>query len=146
MLSVSKPVTVSLHTKRQVIGQVLMCCGCCCGDVERGRPEVPVEWLKAEWRRRGLIKDIDLSFSGCLGPCDLANVVSVSDDTGSVWLGQLKNPVQYLGLLEWAFRSKEAGLLLPLPAELEELRFDRFRAKAVRTREESAWTQCGSSV
>jgi cobaltochelatase CobN len=138
MLTPANSALLSLRTKRQVIGQVLMCCGCCCGDVERGRPEVPVEWLKAEWRRRGLVKDIDLSFSGCLGPCDLANVVSVSDDTGSVWLGQLKELVQYLGLLEWASRSKEAGMLLPLPDEFEELRFDRFRAKATSVRGESA--------
>jgi predicted ester cyclase len=28
----------------------------CCGKVERGGPEVPAEWLKQEWRRRGLLK------------------------------------------------------------------------------------------
>ena len=36
-------------TKRMVIGHITVCQGCCCGHVERGRPEVPVEWLKKEW-------------------------------------------------------------------------------------------------
>ena len=127
MTQLCEPFSFPLHTKRQVIGQVLMCCGCCCGDVERGKPEVPVEWLKSEWRKRGLVKDIDLSFSGCLGPCDLTNVVSVSDATGSVWLGQIGDRVQYLGLLDWATQSKDAGKLLPLPTDLEACRFNRFR-------------------
>jgi cobaltochelatase CobN len=66
-----------LTTKRLVIGQVSVCFGCCCGRTDRGKPEVPVEWLKAEWRRRGLPKNIQLSICGCLGPCDVANVVKV---------------------------------------------------------------------
>jgi cobaltochelatase CobN len=138
MLKSSEPPAFSLHTRRQVIGQVLMCCGCCCGDVERGKPEVPVEWLKSEWRRRGLVKDIDLSFSGCLGPCDLTNVVSVSDATGSVWLGQIEHRAQYLGLLDWAAQSKAAGMLLPLPAELESCIFSPFRIAGSGAGEETA--------
>jgi hypothetical protein len=40
-----------LKTKRLVIGQVTICRGCCCGNTDRGLPEVPVEWLKNEWRK-----------------------------------------------------------------------------------------------
>jgi len=72
------PQAKTLTTKRLVIGQVLVCQGCCCGAVERGRPEVPAEWLKAEWRRRGLLKRLQLTISGCLGPCDVPNVVVVA--------------------------------------------------------------------
>ena len=54
-----------LTTKRVVVGQVSVCFGCCCGDVTRDKPEVPVEWLKQEWRMRGLLKNIQLSISGC---------------------------------------------------------------------------------
>jgi hypothetical protein len=68
MLNAAEP---ALQTKRQVIGHVVMCSGCCCGKTERGKPEVPVEWLKAQWKARGLLKNIQLSISGCLGPCDL---------------------------------------------------------------------------
>ena len=46
MTTVECPVT----TKRMVMGQVLVCSGCCCGAVSRGKPDVPVEWLKQEWR------------------------------------------------------------------------------------------------
>ncbi|SPF38029.1 hypothetical protein SBA4_2120011 [Candidatus Sulfopaludibacter sp. SbA4] len=53
-------------TKRLVIGQVSVCIGCCCGQTDRGKPAVPVEWLKTEWRQRGLLKNIQLTISGCL--------------------------------------------------------------------------------
>ena len=33
-----------LETKRKVIGQMIVCCGCCCGATHKGRPEVPVEF------------------------------------------------------------------------------------------------------
>ena len=66
-----------LSTKRRVIAHVLVCQGCCCGRVERGLPEVPVEWLKQERRKRGLLKRVHLNISGCLGPCDVPNVVAI---------------------------------------------------------------------
>ena len=118
----------ALQTKRQVIGHVVMCSGCCCGKTERGKPEVPVEWLKQEWRARGLLKNIQLSISGCLGPCDLPNVVSVSSPNESVWLGNVNRFEQYEALVYWASESHAAGTLLPLPAEFETLRFIPFRS------------------
>jgi hypothetical protein len=42
-----------LETKRLVIGQMIVCNGCCSGATQKDRPEVPVEWLKDEWRKRG---------------------------------------------------------------------------------------------
>jgi hypothetical protein len=59
----------SLTTKRLVIGHVTVCQGCCCGNTANGRPPVPVDWLKKEWRARGLLKRVQLTISGCLGPC-----------------------------------------------------------------------------
>jgi cobaltochelatase CobN len=123
MLTAAEP---ALQTKRQVIGHVVMCSGCCCGKVERGKPEVPIEWLKKEWKARGLLKNIQLSISGCLGPCDLPNVVSVSSPTKSVWLGNVNRFEQYEAIVNWASESKAAGTLLPLPAEFEPFRFDPF--------------------
>ena len=63
---------------------------------------MPVEWLKTEWRRRGLLKNIQLTISGCLGPCDVPNVVLIAtaeENSGSatltvlsttekLWIGQ----------------------------------------------------------
>jgi (2Fe-2S) ferredoxin len=115
-----------LKTKRLVMGHVSVCRGCCCGDTERGKPEVPVEWLKKEWRHRGLLKNIQLTISGCLGPCDLSNVVTVSNYSGSVWLGGIVHFDQYQALVEWASRSKAAGKFVPLPEELAGFRFDPF--------------------
>ena len=66
------------ETKRRVIGQLIVCQGCCCGATYKGRPEVPAEWLKTEWRKRGLLKRVHLTISGCLGPCDVPNVVCES--------------------------------------------------------------------
>jgi cobaltochelatase CobN len=119
-------VSPMLTTKRMVIGQVVVCSGCCCGAVNRGKPEVPVDWLKREWRARGLLKNIQLTISGCLGPCDLPNVVRISGPTGEVWLGNINRPDHYTKLLEWADRSKIAGAILPLPQEFEGLVFNPF--------------------
>ena len=106
-----------LETKRRVIGQVVVCQGCCCGATKKDRPEVPVEWLKEEWRRRGLLKRVQLSISGCVGPCDVPNVVILVSETGSKWLGNITDFNQYRSLVEWAVNSMNAGRLLELPRE-----------------------------
>jgi cobaltochelatase CobN len=106
-----------LTTKRLVLGHVAVCQGCCCGNTANGRPAVPVEWLKKEWRTSGLLKRIQLSISGCLGPCDVPNVVTISNENGTRWLGRITEFQQYRALLEWAISSKDAGELLPLPIE-----------------------------
>jgi hypothetical protein len=108
-----------LDTKRRVIGQVTVCQGCCCGATHKDRPVVPVAWLKEEWRRRGLLKRVQLSVSGCVGPCDLPNVVVVNSDAGSQWLGNITNLDQYRSLVDWAACSMEAGRLLELPPEFK---------------------------
>jgi predicted metal-binding protein len=111
-----------LETKRRVIGQLIICKGCCCGATQNGRPEVPVEWLKEEWRKRRLLKRLQLSISGCLGPCDVPNVIAINSESSSQWLAEITDFNQYRSLVEWAARSVEAGGLLDLPRE-----FDRHR-------------------
>jgi len=73
-----------LETKRLVIGQMIVCHGCCCGATQKDRPEVPVEWLKDDWRKRGLLKRFQLTVSGCVGPCDVPNVVVVNSEAFSM--------------------------------------------------------------
>jgi cobaltochelatase CobN len=116
-----------MQTKRFLVAQVALCQGCCCGAVEKGNPRVPVEWMKDEWKKRRLKTSIQLTISGCLGPCDLSNVVSISSAKQTVWLGRLRDFANYAAVLEWALASREAGRALPLPSELIELRFDLFR-------------------
>jgi cobaltochelatase CobN len=119
--------TFSIETKRVLVAQVALCRGCCCGAVEKGNPEVPVEWMKDEWKKRGLKRSIQLTVSGCLGPCDVSNVITISDASGSIWLGNIEHMHQYQALVDWASQSKTAGILLPVPEELATSRFDPFR-------------------
>ena len=102
MTAICHPVT----TKRLVIGQVSVCIGCCCGQTDRGKPAVPVEWLKTEWRRRGLLKNIQLTISGCLGPCDVPNVVLIATAEENIWLGNIDRFEYYREIVEWAAGAK----------------------------------------
>ncbi len=106
------------QTVRRVVAQVLVCNGCCCGRVEKGKPEVPVDWLKAEWKRQGLLKRVQLTITACLGPCDVPNVVSLLHEDGSIWLGSVSQREQYAALIDWAVRSRDLGRLAALPEEL----------------------------
>jgi hypothetical protein len=115
-----------LKTKRLVVGQITICSGCCCGNTERGLPEVPVEWLKSEWRKRGLLKRVQLTISGCVGPCDMPNVVVITSSSGTEWLGNIDKFEQYRNLLEWAVRCRDAGEILALPREFHGNRLSPF--------------------
>jgi hypothetical protein len=123
----------ALQTKRLVLGQIAMCRGCCCGNVERGKPDVPVDWLKAKWKDRGLRTHIQLTFSGCLGPCDVSNVVTVASGAGSTWLGGIQHRRQYESLVDWASRSVISGELLALPEEFAACRIEPFRLAEMRS-------------
>ena len=58
-----------------------------------------VEWLKNEWRTRGLLKRVQLTISG-VGPCDV-DVVVIMRPSGTEWLGNIAEVEQYRSLLEW---------------------------------------------
>ena len=124
-------------TNRMAMAQIVVCCGCCCGQTDKGHPAVPVEWLKAEWKRRRLQKRIHLSISGCLGPCDQSNVGTVVSPEESVWLGGIESFVRYRELLDWASACDAAGEIRPLPVSLRKLEFVRF-SETVATREDVA--------
>jgi hypothetical protein len=83
-------------------------------------PAVPTEWLKDEWRKRGLLKRFQLTVSGCVGPCDIPNVVVVNSEKGSQWLGNISDFDQYRSLVEWAVRCVEGGHLLELLHEFKD--------------------------
>jgi cobaltochelatase CobN len=74
-LSADQPENPSrLTTRVRSPAQLLLCKGCCCGRTDRGLPEVPVERIKAAWKAEKLNRGVQLTISGCLGPCDLPNV------------------------------------------------------------------------
>jgi cobaltochelatase CobN len=95
--------------------------------VQKGHPDVPVDWMKEQWKKHALKKHVQLTISGCLGPCDLSNVVSISSGEQTLFLGRFREFSTYAALLQWALETAEAGHLLPLPRELNQLRFDPFR-------------------
>ena len=83
-------------------------------------------------RRLGLLKNIQLTVSGCLGPCDVPNVVLVSTAGQNVWLGSIDGFDYYREIIDWAVRSKAAGRALPLSKDLLKHRLDPFREIAAR--------------
>ena len=83
-----------LATKRTVIGQMIVCQGCCCG---------------------------------CVGPCDVPNVVVVNSETGSKWLGHITQFNQYRSLVDWAVHCVEAGHLIELPREFKDHLMEPWR-------------------
>jgi len=113
-------------TKRQPLAQLVFCQGCCCGRTDRGHPEVPVERLKAVWKGEKLNRSVQLTISGCLGPCDLANVVLVITPDGNQWLGGLVGDAVYDALISWARECHREGSVVPLPDGFNALRFERF--------------------
>src|SRR5436309_3245662 len=115
-----------LRTRRKPIGQIVLCQGCCCGQTERGLPAVPLDWLKPIWKAEKLNKIVQLTVSGCLGPCDLPNVCAIVTPEEQAWYGRLTTQEDYAVLLNWARRCQTAGRLLPFPGELEHLRFERW--------------------
>lgn len=117
----------TITPKRLMLGQISICDGCCCGKTAKGHPPVPVQWLKQEWKLRGLLKRVHLSISGCLGPCDVPNVVMITSSERTQWLGHLSAHRQYAMLADWAEQSKEADQLLPLPKELLEFSLMPYR-------------------
>lgn len=117
-----------ITTKRLVLGQITVCRGCCCGNTERGLPEGPVEWLKDQWRKRGLLKRLQLTISGCVGPCDVPNVVVITTASGAKWLANIASFEQYQHLLQWAIQCRDAGRLIELPSEFSKHVLNPFAA------------------
>jgi cobaltochelatase CobN len=115
-----------LTTKVKPPAQVLFCKGCCCGKTERGLPEVPVDRIKAAWKAEKLNRGVQLTISGCLGPCDLPNVAVIVTAEGTRWYGRLDRAAHYDALIDWARGCVAQQTVLPVPEILEPLRFDRF--------------------
>ena len=95
--------------------QVVVCVGCCCGRVDRGRSEVPIDELKSLWKNYGLRKKVQLTVSGCLGPCDMHNVALLMSDRGQIWLGNLREWAEFEALAEWAHEVIQKGSEARLP-------------------------------
>jgi cobaltochelatase CobN len=87
---------------------------------------VPVDWLKTAWKAARLNPFIQLTISGCLGPCDLPNVVAVLTETGQQWFGPLNRREHFEALVQWGLACGAARSLQPPPPILQALSFERF--------------------
>ena len=113
-------------TNRTALAQVACCVGCCCGRTDRGFPPVPVERLKEVWKQEKLNRTVQLTISGCLGPCDMTNVILVMTAAGTAWFGGIAEESVLEDVIAWARACHAAGAVLPVPATLERHRFRRF--------------------
>jgi cobaltochelatase CobN len=87
---------------------------------------VPVERIKSIWKAEKLNRAVQLTISGCLGPCDLPNVAVVVTAASMEWFGRLEDDAAYDALITWARECFAAGTIVPLPATLNAHRFSRF--------------------
>jgi predicted metal-binding protein len=108
------------------LAQVVLCKGCCCGNGERKFPAIPLDAMKAVWKEEKLNRSVQLTVSGCLGPCKLANVVAVLSPGGVDWFGSVNGDELYFALVGWAQCCQAEQKLAPLPPELIPHHFDRF--------------------
>jgi cobaltochelatase CobN len=110
----------------------LMVCakGCCCGHTERGFAAVPIDYYKHEYKRRKIRKHVQLTMSGCLGPCPVANVVLLFFDGRPVWFQSINGLPQIRAIFDYIERMLAANAYQPPPPELAEYVFTYY-----------AWTQ-----
>ena len=107
---------------------------------------MPRDWIKQQWKDEKLNKSVQLTISGCLGPCDLANVICVISPHGMQWFGGLQEQWQFDLLLDWALASRDADVLLELPAELDRHRFERFDVECSTSRSENDHAQVNGNA
>jgi cobaltochelatase CobN len=100
--------------------------GCCCGITERGYAAVPVDVYKEEWLRRKIRQDVHLTKGGCLGPCALANVVSLVFDGKSIWFHSVNSEWQVRQIFEYIDSMLKADRFVEPPAELSEYVFNYY--------------------
>jgi len=100
--------------------------GCCCGITERGYAAVPVDVYTEEWLRRKMRQDVHLTKGGCLGPCALANVVSLVFDGNSIWFHSVNSAWQVRQIFEYVDSMLKADRFLQPPSELSEYVFNYY--------------------
>ena len=116
---------VNLAMEGSMSVSVIVCKGCCCGNLEKGYDEVPVEFLEQAWVENNLGEEAQLTISGCLGPCSMRNVVLLKSEDGLTWLGGLSGQEDYESLVNWAREYSRSEIMISLPEGLQMLEFER---------------------
>jgi cobaltochelatase CobN len=100
--------------------------GCCCGITERGYAAVPADVYTEEWLKRKIRNDVHLTKGGCLGPCALANVVSLVFDGKSIWFHSVNSAWQVRQIFDYIEFMLKADRFMQPPAELSEYVFNYY--------------------
>ena len=96
--------------------KLYVCSGCCCGRVEKGNNEVPVDMLKSAWQEHNIGETVQLNITSCLGPCSMNNVSLLKTASRSIWLGKLNTLQHFEDLIDWA-KSIPKGEQFPVVPE-----------------------------
>ncbi len=124
---------------------VIVCSGCCCGNLGKGYDEVPVYDLKSAWEKDAPT-NVELTISGCLGVCGMRNVVVLQTERGETWLGGLSTREEYDLIVEWAHKFSSGQVDTTFPKELESLIFESLRPVNIRKPRLHAPTQISQGV
>ena len=111
---------------RVLEGHIFVCQGCCCGNVERGIPEVPLEAFKSQWKARGIRRRVHLTIAGCLGPCAVANVVLLVLYGRTVWFHSIDSAQQVTAIYDYVERMLTVKDYLPPDGALAPYEFNRY--------------------
>ena len=115
--------------------RVVVCSGCCCGNLDKGHNKVPIDFLKAAWEENGLEESVKLTISGCLGPCSMHNVSLLKTDEGLTWLGELSHEEHYGAIVSWARDFIQFDNKAKLPDSLVPHQFVRFEEVVITEHE-----------
>jgi len=118
--------------------------GCCCGITERGYAAVPVDVYTEEWLQRKMRHDVHLTKGGCLGPCALANVVSLVFDGRSIWFHSVNSEWQVRQIFEYIDVMLKADRFMQPPSELSEYVFNYYDWDVRLPSEAEGLTQLGT--
>lgn len=118
-------------TVRVVEGQIFVCKGCCCGNVERNQPAVPLECFKKEWKERGIRTRVHLTITGCLGPCVIPNVVLFIYKGSTVWFHAINSDSDVIDIYEYVERLLSADRFDMPTGRLAGKMFQRYTGDAI---------------
>ncbi|MGL4608843.1 MAG: hypothetical protein ACRCYY_04030 [Trueperaceae bacterium] len=122
------PILEQSPTRFKTLSNLMVCEGEVC------KRSVPKESLLASWKKDDLWQASHLSFSDCMGPCDLASNACVLSEAGRVWLSGL-GVDDFVALAHWALACKQKQRLLELPKALRAKQITRYEHPSVMTLE-----------
>ncbi len=120
-------------TLRIVEGQLFVCQGCCCGNTEAGNPAVPLDRFKKEWKQRNIRSRIQLTVSGCLGPCTVPNIVLLNYRGETVWFHSINDNDDVVQIYDYLERLLERNQFEPPKGKLAEKVFQRYVTDSICT-------------